>query len=112
MFALVVRFDVLPDHLGAFDSLVTETVAEIAAQEPGTVVYVTHLRPDRPTERIFYECYQDEGAFEAHEAQHHTRRFLDQRSQHLACPPEVWRLGTADGVVTGDRFGGGFPTHG
>ena len=33
MLALVVRFDVLPDHLSAFDSLVTETVAEIAAHE-------------------------------------------------------------------------------
>ncbi|MGO9028106.1 MAG: putative quinol monooxygenase [Acidimicrobiales bacterium] len=106
MFALVVRFDVLPEHLGAFDSLVTETVAAIAIEEPGTVVYVTHLRPDRPTERIFYECYQDESAFEAHEAHDHTRRFLDQRSQHLACLPEVWRLRTADGVIAGDGFGG------
>jgi hypothetical protein len=51
-------------------------------------------------------------AHEAHEAHHHTCRFLDERSQHLACPPEVWRLGTADGVIAGDGFGGGFQTHG
>jgi hypothetical protein len=38
MFALVVRFEVLADHLSAFDSLVAETVAEIAANEHRTVV--------------------------------------------------------------------------
>jgi quinol monooxygenase YgiN len=107
VFALVVRFDVLPDHLDAFDALVSQTVAEIAAREPGTVAYVTHLRSGRPSERIFYECYEDEEAFATHEAQGHTCRFLHQRSQHLACPPEVWRLGTMVGVIAGDGIDDG-----
>lgn len=106
MFALVVRFEVLPDHIEEFEALVAETVPEIGTREPGTVVYVTHRRPERPTERIFYECYEDETAFEAHESQEHTRRFLDQRDQHLAGPPEVWRLATGDGVIAGGGFGG------
>jgi quinol monooxygenase YgiN len=106
MFALVVRFEVLPDHIEAFDALVAETVPKIDAGEPGTAVYITHQRPERPAERIFYECYEDETAFNAHEAQEHTRRFLDQRDQHLAEPPEVWRLATRDGVIAGAVFGG------
>lgn len=106
MFALVVRFEVLPDHIEAFDALVAETVPEINAGEPRTVVYVTHRRPERPTERIFYECYEDETAFEAHEAQEHTRRFLDERDEHLVGVPEVWHLATKDGVIAGAGFGG------
>ena len=106
MFALVVRFEVLADHIEAFDALVAETVPKIDAGEPGTVVYVTHGRPERTTERIFYECYEDEAAFDAHEAQEHTRRFLDQRDQHLAEAPEVWRLATRNGVIAGAVFGG------
>jgi quinol monooxygenase YgiN len=112
MFALVVRFEVRPDHVDAFDALVSETLAGIVDKEPGTVVYVNHVRPDRPTERIFYECYRDVGAFDAHEAEHHTRRFLGERGQHLVREPEVWRLTTTDGVITGEGIGRDGATHG
>jgi len=105
MFALVVRFEVRPDHVDAFDVLVSETLSEIADKEPGTVVYVSHVPRDRPTERIFYECYRDEGAFDAHEGHHHTRRFLDERRQHLVREPEVWRLTTTHGVIAGEGIG-------
>ncbi|MHB1210576.1 MAG: putative quinol monooxygenase [Acidimicrobiales bacterium] len=102
MFALVVRFTVLPDHLEAFDALVAETLAEIVRREPATLVYVSHERADRPHERVFYECYQSEDAFEFHEAQAHTIRFLHERGQHLAGPPEVWPLATLSGVINGE----------
>jgi len=102
MFALVV----LDGHLEAFDALVAETVAAIAEHEPGTVVYVSHARPDRPSERVFYECYRDEEAFGAHEATAHTRRFLAERTQHLSGDPEVWRLNTVEGQVNGEQLRG------
>ncbi len=92
MFALLVRFDVLPDHLPAFDALVGQTLAGIAATEPGTIVYATHRRADHPTERVFYEAYVDRQAFLAHEQTPHTRHFLAERGQHLAGDPEVWWL--------------------
>jgi len=101
VFALVVRFDVLPDHLDAFDALVSQTVAEIAVHEPETMVYITHLRSGRPSERVFYECYEDEEAFTTHEAQAHTRRFLAERARLLAKEPEVWRLSPTGGVTGG-----------
>jgi len=112
MFALVVRFEVRPDHVDAFDALVSVTLAGIAAKEPGTVVYVNHVRPDPPTERIFYECYRDEGAFDVHEAEDHTRRCLDERDQHLVREPEVWRLTTIDGVIAGEGIGSDAATNG
>ena len=102
MFALVVRFTVFPDHLEAFDALVAETLAQIALHEPGTLVYLNHQRGDHPHERVFYECYQNEGAFESHEIQAHTIRFLHERSQYLAGPPDVWRLDSLDGLIRGE----------
>ena len=100
--ALVVRFTVLPDHLEAFDALVTDTLTQIALHEPGTLAYLNHQRGDHPHERVFYECYQSEGAFKAHEAQAHTIRFLHERSQYLAGPPDVWRLASLDGLIRGE----------
>ncbi|MHB8334078.1 MAG: putative quinol monooxygenase [Acidimicrobiales bacterium] len=102
MFALVVRFTVLPEHLDAFDALVADTLAQIARHEPATLVYVSHERSDRPHERVFYECYQSEDASEFHEAQVHTIRFLQERDQYLVGPPEVWPLATISGVINGE----------
>ena len=102
VFALVVRFAVLPDHLEAFDTLVSDTLAQIVLHEPGTLVYLNHQRGDHPHERVFYECYQSEGAFEFHETQAHTIRFLQERSQYLAGPPDVWRLESLDGLIRGE----------
>ena len=102
VFALIVRFTVLPDHLEAFDVLVSDTLAQIARHEPATLVYVSHERSDRPQERVFYECYQSDDAFAFHEAQVHTIRFLQERGQHLVGPPEVWRMATLSGVINGE----------
>jgi len=100
MFALLVRFEVLPEHDAAFDDLVADTIAQIAAHEPGTVVYVNHLDPARPSDRVFYEAYVDREAFYAHEASEHTKRFLEQREQHLAREPIVTWLTSAASNLT------------
>jgi quinol monooxygenase YgiN len=94
MFSLVVRFTVLPGHLEAFDALAGETIREIRANEPGTLIYLNHTRADHPDERVFYEAYQDHGAFVDHGETAHTRRFLAEREQHLVAAPEVWWLTT------------------
>jgi quinol monooxygenase YgiN len=85
VFGLVVRFR-LKDESAAvgFDDLVTRTVAEIARREPGTLVYASHTVAEQPLQRIFYELYADRDAFDAHEEQPHTRRFLELRGQYLA----------------------------
>lgn len=85
MFGLSVRFT-CKDEASAtgFDQLVTETVPEIRRHEPGTLVYAVHTVEGKPLERIFYELYRDREAFDAHETQPHTRRFLAGRKQYLA----------------------------
>ncbi|WP_063061994.1 putative quinol monooxygenase [Nocardia sienata] len=85
MFALVVRFDLLDAEAAiGFDRLVEETARGIRELEPGTLVYATHTVTEAPLSRVFYEVYRDRNAFDEHERQPHTRRFLDQRSNYVA----------------------------
>ncbi|MGH3636232.1 MAG: putative quinol monooxygenase [Mycobacterium sp.] len=106
MFALIVRFDVLAGHLDAFDDLVTETVTAIVADEPDTIIYASHTQAEEPNLRVFYECYRDHDAVLAHEATPHTRRFLAERSQHLASEPQVWKLAPILGAIEETLFRG------
>ena len=66
--------------------LAEQTAEEVRTREPDTLVYVTHLVPNMPLARIFYEIYRDPGAaFDSHESQPHMRRFVaDRRSCVLA----------------------------
>jgi quinol monooxygenase YgiN len=85
MFGLSVRFTCRDAESAAgFDRLVAETVPEIRQHEPGTLVYAVHTVEGQPLQRIFYELYRDRSAFEAHETQPHTRRFLREREKFLA----------------------------
>lgn len=85
MFALVVRFDLKDEDAAAsFDRLAAETLLGIEAQEPGTLVYATHRVEGEPLARVFYEFYRDRAAFEEHERQPHTLRFLAEREQYLS----------------------------
>ncbi|SEG91055.1 Quinol monooxygenase YgiN [Thermomonospora echinospora] len=91
MFGLVVRFT-CKDEASAeeFDRLVGETVEKIRELEPGTFVYATHRVEGQPLQRIFYELYRDREAFDAHEAQEHTKRFLGARDELLASVEVDW----------------------
>ena len=78
MFALVVRFELRPEAVDAFDDLVARTLAGIR-DEPGTLLYVTSRVADAPLSRVFVEFYADRDAFAAHEQYSHTQRFLAER---------------------------------
>jgi len=84
MFALVVRFYLRDDEAAkSFDSLVAETAAKIREVETGTLLYAVHKVKDSPLSRIFYELYESRDAFDTHERQEHTKRFLEEREQYL-----------------------------
>jgi quinol monooxygenase YgiN len=84
MFALVVRFYIRDvEATKGFDNLVEETAAKIRESEPGTLIYAIHKVKDAPLSRIFYELYESREAFDAHERQEHTKRFLDERDRYL-----------------------------
>ena len=84
MFGLCVRFTCKDQASAeAYDKLVAETIEAIKTDEPGTLVYASHLVDGQPLQRIFYELYADREAFEAHEEQPHVRRFLSEREPLL-----------------------------
>ncbi|MGH3869619.1 MAG: putative quinol monooxygenase [Pseudonocardiaceae bacterium] len=84
MFALVVRFYLRDEEAAkGFDTLVEETTAKIRESETGTLIYAVHKVKDAPLSRIFYELYESREAFDSHERQEHTKRFLDERGQYL-----------------------------
>ncbi|MEO3811459.1 antibiotic biosynthesis monooxygenase [Sphaerisporangium sp. B11E5] len=91
MFGLMVRFTCKDEaSAAAFDQLVGETIEKIREEEPGTLVYASHLVEGQPLQRIFYELYRDRSAFDAHEEQEHTRRFLAARDELLASVEVDW----------------------
>ena len=91
MFGLSVRFTCKDEaSAAAFDRLVAGTAPGIRQHEPGTLVYAAHTVAGQPLQRIFYELYRDRDAFEAHEAQPHTRRFLTEREKYLASADVDW----------------------
>ena len=89
-FGLVVRFD-LPDEESArrFDELTAEAVDQITANEPGTLLYVTHVIAGQPLSRLFYELYADEAAFQAHEQAPHVIDFHARKNPLLVGEPQV-----------------------
>ena len=92
MLALSVRFTCKDEaSAAAYDELVAATVAAIRANEPGTLIYAVHRVDGAPLQRIFYELYTDQAAFEAHEAAPHIRRYLAAREEFLVST-EVDRL--------------------
>jgi len=105
-FGLVVRFTARDAGAAeAFDSLAAETLEGIK-REPGTLVYVNHAVPDEPNVRVFYELYADRAAFDAHEAQPHTRRFLAEREQYLASHEVTFLHDLAGKGIPGDGAAG------
>ncbi len=89
MFGLVVRFQLKDGASADFDRLVKITVPQVHRREPETLVYAVHEVEGEPYTRIFYELYRDRAAFDAHERQDHTRRFLAERERYLSGPPQV-----------------------
>lgn len=102
MFGLFVRFSCKDEASAeAYDRLVAETIEAIKTDEPGTLVYASHLVEGQPLQRVFYELYQDRAAFEAHEASPATRRYLAERGQYLAGTEVDWlTLQTGKGTGT------------
>lgn len=82
--ALVVRFTLHEGAEPAFDQLVARTVDRIRSDEPRTLIYTCHVDPSAPRDRVFYELYQDQAAFEEHERQPHVQVFLEERKAFVA----------------------------
>jgi quinol monooxygenase YgiN len=75
----ILIFTLLEDRTADFDRLAEQAAEEVRTGEPGTLVYVIHLVPNAPLQRIFYEIYADRTAFDSHENQPYMQRFVAER---------------------------------
>jgi len=75
----ILIFTLLDDRAADFDRFAEQAAEEVRIREPGTLVYVIHLVPNAPMQRIFYEIYRDREAFDSHERQPYMQRFVAER---------------------------------
>jgi quinol monooxygenase YgiN len=75
----ILIFTLLEDRVTDFDRLAEEAAEYVRTGEPDTLVYVIHLVPNAPLQRIFYEIYRDRAAFDSHESQPYMQRFVAER---------------------------------
>ena len=75
----ILIFTLLDDRVTDFDRLAEEAAEYVRTGEPDTLVYVIHLVPNAPLQRIFYEIYRDRAAFDSHESQPYMQRFVAER---------------------------------
>ena len=68
------------DKAREFDRLAERAAEGVRAAEPDTLVYVIHVVPKAPMQRIIYEIYRDRAAFLTHERQPHIRQFAADRA--------------------------------
>ena len=81
----ILIFTLLDDRAADFDRFAEQAAEEVSTREPDTLVYVIHLVPNAPMQRIFYEIYRDQAALASHERQPYVMRFAaDRRSCVLA----------------------------
>jgi quinol monooxygenase YgiN len=73
-------FTLLDDKAVEFDRLAERAAEGVRMAEPDTLVYVIHVVPKAPMQRIIYEIYRDRTAFEQHERQPHMQRFAADRT--------------------------------
>ena len=96
------------DKTREFDRLAERAAEGVRASEPDTLVYVIHVVPKAPMQRIIYEIYRDRGAFLSHERQPHIRQFAaDRASCVLATNIIDLRLKYAKVAALGGALRGG-----
>jgi quinol monooxygenase YgiN len=68
------------DKTREFDQIAERAAEGVRTSEPDTLVYVIHVVPKAPQQRIIYEIYRDRTAFMSHERQPHIRQFAAERA--------------------------------
>jgi quinol monooxygenase YgiN len=72
-------FTLHEDKTAEFDRLAEQAAEGVRMLEPDTLVYVMHVVPKAPMQRIIYEIYRDAAAFETHQRQPHIQQFEEGR---------------------------------
>ena len=82
-FVLVVNIRIKPENVDAFMGKLVEN-AKAARKEPGCRQFEVLVDPKDQTRIMLFEVYDDEKAFEAHQATPHFKKYLAEAVPMLA----------------------------
>jgi len=82
-FALVVNIRIKPENIDAFMQRLRENASN-ARKEPGCKTFDVLVDPKDKTRVMLYEVYNDEKAFEAHQATPHFKKYVAEAVPLLA----------------------------
>ena len=91
MFVLQVNIRIKPENVEAFMKKALENARE-ARKEPGCRQFDVLVDPNDKTKVMLYEVYNDDKAFEAHQATPHFKKYLAEAVPLLASRERsIWR---------------------
>jgi quinol monooxygenase YgiN len=99
LFGLIAIYTLAEGKAEDFDALAERVVEEVRSSEPDALVYAVHSVPNAPMQRIFYEVYRDQTAYEEHKRQSYIKRFDDDRAPFVLAT-NVIELGTQQAKLT------------
>ena len=83
-FALVVHVQIKPDAVERFMPLALENAKATRETEPGCRQFDVLVDPSDATKVVYYEIYDSEAAFQAHQQTPHFKKYIETALQHLA----------------------------
>lgn len=90
MFAIIVKFEVKPEHAEAWPDL-TREFTEACRAEPGCLWFDWSRSVDDPNEYVLLEAYRDMQAVQEHDAPH-VDKAMDELGQYLTRRPRFVRF--------------------
>jgi len=91
MFVLTVQLRIKPENVDAFMSKLAENASN-ARKEPGCKQFDVLVDPKDKTKAMLYEVYNDDKAFEAHQATPHFKKYVAEAVPLLASRERaVWK---------------------
>jgi quinol monooxygenase YgiN len=99
LYGQIAIYTLLEHGAAEFDRLTDQVVEQVRAHEPDTLVYVVHGVPSAPLQRILYEVYRDQAAYDDHTSQPYIREFETGRLP-LVLATNVIELGVRQAKVS------------
>jgi quinol monooxygenase YgiN len=83
LYGQIAIYTLIDGRAEEFDRLAQAVVERVKALEPDTLAYIVHGVPSAPLQRILYEVYRDDVAFEEHGQQPYIRDFEEERKPYV-----------------------------
>jgi quinol monooxygenase YgiN len=83
MYGQITVFTLVEGRGELFDRLAHEAVQAARTNEPDLLVFSSHEVAGAPTQRIFYQLFRDQAAFQEHQRQQYVLRFLGESRPHV-----------------------------